>query len=90
MRKLKKYVPTKFMAEDSIYDKEAADFVVDFISRLIHITIRAIKKRYTHCDCSDVKVLTVYHVNGFCHFLSVDHSKSLLYILCIDSKMLSN
>ena len=26
MRKLKKYVPTKFKAKDSTYDKEAADF----------------------------------------------------------------
>ena len=36
MRKLKKYVPTKFMAKDSIYDKEAADFVVAFIEQLKH------------------------------------------------------
>lgn len=36
LRKLKKYVPTKFMAKDSIYDKEAADFVVAFIEQLKH------------------------------------------------------
>ena len=36
MRKLKKYVPTKFKAKDSIYDKEAADFVVTFIEQLKH------------------------------------------------------
>ena len=28
LRKLKKYIPTKFKAEDSIYDKDAADFAV--------------------------------------------------------------
>ena len=36
MRKLKKYVPTKFKAKNSIYDKEAADFVVAFIEQLKH------------------------------------------------------
>lgn len=36
MRKLKKYIPTKFKAEDSIYDKDAADFAVMFIESLCH------------------------------------------------------
>ena len=36
MRKLKKYVPSRFMAEDSYYDKEEADFVVSFIEQLKH------------------------------------------------------
>ena len=36
MRKLKKYKPTKFMAKDSVYDKEAADFAVNFIQCLCH------------------------------------------------------
>lgn len=36
LRKLKKYVPTKFKAKDSVYDKEAADFVVAFIEQLKH------------------------------------------------------
>ena len=36
MRKLKKYVPTKFKAKDSTYDKEAADFAVNFIECLCH------------------------------------------------------
>ncbi len=36
MRKLKKYTPTKFKAEDSIYDKNAADFAVMFIESLCH------------------------------------------------------
>ena len=31
MRKLKKYTPTKFMAETSRYDKAAADYAVMFI-----------------------------------------------------------
>ncbi|SDN09288.1 Phage terminase-like protein, large subunit, contains N-terminal HTH domain [Acetanaerobacterium elongatum] len=35
-RKLKKYVPTKFMAPDSYYDKSAADRTVAFIEALCH------------------------------------------------------
>ena len=34
LRKLKKYVPTKFKAKDSVYDKEAADFVGDKLDAL--------------------------------------------------------
>ena len=36
MRKLKKYVPTKFKAKDSTYSKEAADYAVAFIECLSH------------------------------------------------------
>ncbi len=36
IRKLKKYTPTKFMAADSHYDKNAADFAVAFIESLCH------------------------------------------------------
>ena len=36
MRKLKKYTPTAFMAKDSHYDKDAADFAVNFIQCLCH------------------------------------------------------
>lgn len=36
MRKLKKYVPTKFKAKDSVYDKSAADYAVNFIQCLCH------------------------------------------------------
>ena len=36
MRKLKKYVPTKFMAKDSYYDKDKADYAVNFIECLSH------------------------------------------------------
>ena len=36
MRKLKKYKPTRFMAKDSRYDKDAADFAVMFIESLCH------------------------------------------------------
>ena len=36
MKKLKKYKPTRFMAKDSIYDKELADYAVDFIECLCH------------------------------------------------------
>ena len=36
MRKLKKYTPTRFMAEGSHYDKKAADYAVNFIECLCH------------------------------------------------------
>ena len=36
MRKLKNYKPTRFMAEGSYYDKDAADFAVMFIESLKH------------------------------------------------------
>ena len=36
LRKLKKYVPTKFKNKDSIYDKAAADYAVNFIECLCH------------------------------------------------------
>ena len=36
LRKLKDYTPTKFMAEDSRYDKKAADYAVSFIECLSH------------------------------------------------------
>lgn len=36
MRKLKDYEPTRFMAADSHYDKEAADYAVGFIECLCH------------------------------------------------------
>ena len=36
MRKLKKYKPTKFKAKDSVYDRDAADFAVNFIQCLCH------------------------------------------------------
>lgn len=36
LKKLKKYTPTEFMAEDSHYDKAAADYAVNFIECLSH------------------------------------------------------
>ena len=36
MKKLKKYKPTRFMAKDSVYDKELADYAVNFIECLCH------------------------------------------------------
>ena len=36
MKKLKKYAPTRFMAKDSFYDKDSADFAVSFIENLCH------------------------------------------------------
>ena len=36
--KLKEYIPTKFMARTSHYDKEKADRAVSFIESLSHTT----------------------------------------------------
>lgn len=36
LQKLKDYTPTRFMAKDSTYDKDAADFAVSFIECLCH------------------------------------------------------
>ena len=36
MRKLKKYVPTRFLAKGSKYDNAAADYAVNFIECLCH------------------------------------------------------
>ena len=36
LRKLTDYKPTKFMARDSRYDKDAADYAVGFIECLCH------------------------------------------------------
>ena len=36
MRELKKYVPTKFKAKKSVYDRDAADYAVNFIQALCH------------------------------------------------------
>ena len=36
MRKLKKYIPTKFKAKKSVYDKDASDYAVNFIQALCH------------------------------------------------------
>jgi phage terminase large subunit-like protein len=36
MRRLKKYKPTQFMAPDSNYSKDAADYAVAFIQALCH------------------------------------------------------
>lgn len=36
MRKLNNYKPTKFMAKDSTYSQELADYAVSFIECLCH------------------------------------------------------
>ena len=36
MGRKKKYKPSPFMAKNSIYDKDAADYAVDFIGCLSH------------------------------------------------------
>ena len=71
------------------------DFVIYFFSSYIDVITAAIKKRYAHCDCSDIKVLMVNHIDcGKNFFLCMHYCTSLceqdkLYILCMRSKMSS-
>ncbi len=46
MEKLKNYKPTKFMAPDSYYDEDAANFAVNFIQCLCHTKGRWAGKRF--------------------------------------------
>jgi hypothetical protein len=39
IRKLKNYKPTKFMAKDSVYDEDDADYAVSFIQALTHTKV---------------------------------------------------
>ena len=50
VRKLQNYTPTRFMAENSHYDKEAADFAVMFIESLCHTKRTWAGKKYELLD----------------------------------------
>ena len=49
MRKLKKYTPTQFIAKDSTYNKQAADYAVSFIEALHHTKGTWAGKSYVTC-----------------------------------------
>lgn len=71
MRKLKNYVPTRFMAEDSHYDKAAADFAVAFIEQLCHTKGTWAGKKFELIDWQERIIRDVFGVlkpNGYRQF----------------------
>ena len=101
MRKLKRYKPTRFMAKDSHYDKEAADFVVCFIEQLRHTKGEFYKKPFELIDWQEQIVRDVFGIlkpDGYRQFNTVyvevpkKCGKSelaaaiALYMLCADGE----
>ena len=60
IRKLKKYTPTKFMLPTSHYDKEEADFVVDFIQSLSHTKGDFFKEPFILIDWQEQLVRDIF------------------------------
>lgn len=60
MRKLKKYKPTEFMAEDSHYDKAEADFAVNFIENLCHTKGTWARKKFELMDWQEQIIRDVF------------------------------
>ena len=101
MRKLKKYVPTRFMAEDSYYDEYAADFAVAFIESLKHTKGEWYKKPFELIDWQEQIVRDVFGTmkkNGYRQFTTayVEIPKKMgkselaaaiaLYLTCADGE----
>ena len=71
MRKLKKYKPTRFMAKDSRYDKDAADFAVMFIESLCHTKGTWAGKPFELIDWQEQIVRDIFGIlkpNGYRQF----------------------
>ena len=71
VRKLKNYKPTKFMAEDSYYDKDAADFAVNFIENLCHTKGTWARKKFELMDWQEQIVRDLFGIlkpNGYRQF----------------------
>ena len=71
MRKLKKYTPTKFKAEDSTYDKDAADFAVMFIESLCHTKGTWAEKKFELIDWQEQIIRDLFGTlkpNGYRQF----------------------
>ena len=71
MRKLKKYTPTKFKAENSIYDKDAADYAVMFIESLCHTKGTWAGKPFELIDWQEQIIRDVFGIlkpNGYRQF----------------------
>ena len=71
MRKLKKYKPTKFMAENSHYDKAESDFAVNFIENLSHTKGTWARKKFELMDWQEQIIRDVFGTiksNGYRQF----------------------
>lgn len=71
MRKLKNYMPTKFKAKDSYYDKEYADFAVAFIESLCHTKGTWAGKRFELMDWQEQIIRDLFGIlkpNGYRQF----------------------
>ncbi len=101
MRKLKGYTPTKFMLPTSHYDKEKADFAVNFIECLSHTKGMWAGKRFDLIDWQERIIRDIFGVvkeNGCRQFntayieISKKNGKSelsaavALYLLCGDGE----
>jgi len=62
VRKLKKYVSTKFKAKDSVYCKEAADFAVNFIECLSHTKGKWAGKKFELIDWQEQIIRDVFGI----------------------------
>ena len=71
VRKLKKYKPTEFMAADSHYDKDAADYAVGFIECLCHTKGTWAEKPFELIDWQEQIIRDLFGVikpNGYRQF----------------------
>ena len=71
MRKLKKYIPTKFMADTSHYDENMADFAVSFIEELCHTKGTWAGKKFELIDWQEQIIRDLFGVlkpNGYRQF----------------------
>lgn len=71
LRKLKNYTPTRFMAENSHYDKDAADFTVMFIESLCHTKGTWAGKKFELIDWQERIIRDLFGVlkpNGYRQF----------------------
>lgn len=60
IRKLKNYKPTKFMAKDSVYDEDAADYAVSFIQALTHTKGRWAGKQFELIDWQEQIIRDIF------------------------------
>jgi phage terminase large subunit-like protein len=101
MRKLKNYKPTRFMAEGSYYDKDAADFAVMFIESLKHTKGTWWKQPFELIDWQEQIIRDLFGVlkpNGYRQFTTayIEIPKKMgkselaaavaLYLTCADGE----
>jgi phage terminase large subunit-like protein len=71
IRKLKNYKPTKFMAKNSVYDEDAADYAVSFIQALTHTKGRWAGKQFELIDWQEQIIRDIFGTikpNGYRQF----------------------